>query len=980
MRKSKIPLKFWLIFIIFISVTGIWSGGYLFQLYIDAGAKKLVSLEKSGMLSHNYGYAWQQINAQKEMRKNAALINNDRKETTSKNADNSELHKINLPSLSAVAEFNHISSFDNTIRITDRNGIPLAELKTVHTSVPLSKINTILITSLLTTEDKNFYNRQKAYDYGALVRSILHAGFLALETFRMHPPRGCSTIQMQVARFLLMKYDSRGYAWTEKSVSRKLTELKLAQALGLVYSKDEILTFYANHCVSAGRGMVGYYDISTGLFGVSPDKLTIPQSLYCARLVKWNRQVPRKIIQQIKVNLPDLADKFHWDKKQQQKIIVQLDSMKFLQAVSSIGKNSFLLDYANEYLHRICQMKGMRRDELAQLDIANPESRIRLYGNATIQLTIDYRLQKLLEKTVSQRGFAQDTCISTDTFMGGHNSKKNHSVAGQYYAYVIMDSKTHKILAYRSTDLLGSRLRSLMTNRYPNGSSVAKPIIYALAYDQEIYKPSDMEADDQEIPDTCRWSRNYFYNQNKVPVGMTYLNLFDTAGYQVRNHNWKFDGYDFMFNHLANSNNILAVETMYRLDTDLKTENQRSRRMRELLDRLGRKDLLSLSNITGPQLYSSIVSVCRDTVYSDEKLAGNYSIALGTLELSLYEQLQMFNILYDNTLMVSPASHPSLFIKSVELADENIKFKDDIKQVSVFSNLQKIAPVYLALHKRLISNPSDNLGIYDICENNGVLSNFAKSGTTDDVIRPFDSGITDEKLTNYGLWNAVLRLRLTKDTMIAMIEHDTLIKSGNHSKIEYDSIPLQEDLDITLACIGECNTRYTGERDGKSLHGYVSKELLKNFGIPCTTGYYRNYEEELVSRTPDKVRYAVSKDPNLSFISRAILKLQTATGEKSSVNEVQFELVQSENKLCLRGKHLRRMQKFALYLGDDAKRYLEYIGKLKKPLSENEAREIVTQIMSLQTENRMVRNDLDNACKSLLKSIDQINDKSTRSN
>lgn len=978
MQKSKIHLKFLLFVLIFIAIAGIWGGGYLFQLYIDAGAQKLVTLEKSGMLSHTYGYAWQQINAQKEMKRNAVLISNWSKETTSINTDKTELHRVNLPSLSAVSEFNHISSFDNTIRITDRNGIPLAELKTVHTSVPLSKINNILITSLLTTEDRNFYTRQKAYDYGALVRSILHAGVLSLETFRIHSPRGSSTIQMQVARFLLMKYDSRGYAWTEKSISRKLTELKLAQALGLVYTKNEILTFYANHCVSAGRGLVGYYDISTGLFGTPPDRLTIPQSLYCARLVKWNRQVPQKIIQQIKVNLPELADKFHWDKQQQKKLIAQLDSMKFLQASSGIGKNSFLLDYANEYLRRICQQKGMSRDELSQLDIANPESRIRLYGNATIQLTIDYRLQKLLEKTVNLRGFAQDTC-KADISKSSLNGKENRSVEGQYYAYVIMDSKTHKILAYCSTDLLGSRLRSLMTNRYPNGSSVAKPIIYALAYDQDIYKPSDMEADDQEVPDSFRWHRRYFYNQNKEPVGMTYLNVFDTAGYQVRNHNWKFDGYDFLFNHLANSNNILAVETMYRLDTDLKGENQRSRAMNELLGRLGRKDLLSQSNISGPQLYSSIVSTFRDSVCSDEKLAGNYSIALGTLELSLYEQLQLFNVLYDNTLMISPASHPSLFVKNVELADENIKFKDDIKQVSVFSNLQKIAPVYLALHKRLISNPSDNLDMYDICDNNGVLSNFAKSGTTDDVIRSFNSSTTDEKLTNYGLWNAVLRLRLTKNNLLEMIQQDTLIRLGNHSMVDYDSVPLQEDVDITLACIGECNTHYTGERDGKSLHGYVSRELLKNFGIPCTTGYYRQYEEELVTRTPDRVRYAVSKDPNLSFISRAILKLQTATGEKSSVNEVQFEVMESEKKLCLRGKHLRRMQRFALYLGDDAKRYLEYVGKLKKPLPVNEARVVVTQIMSLQTENRMVRDDLDSACKSLLKSIDEINDKSIRS-
>jgi hypothetical protein len=518
-----------------------------------------------------------------------------------------------------------------------------------------------------------------------------------------------------------------------------------------------------------------------------------------------------------------------------------------------------------------------------------------------------------------------------------------------------------------------------LTNRYPNGSSVAKPLIYALAYDQDVYKPSEMTSDEQEIPDTCPWSRNVFYNKNREPLGMTYHNIHDTAGYLVRNHNRKFDGYDFLYNHLANSNNILAVETIYRLNTDLTVDNHRSRQMKELLQRLGRKELFSLSNITGPQVYASIVSALRDTVYSEDKLAENYSIALGTLELSLYEQLHMFNTLYDNTLVISPASHPSLFIKNVELADEKISFKDDLKQVSLFSDKRKILPVYLALHKRLSSNPSDNLEMFDICDNTEVMSNYAKSGTTDDVIRPFDSGTTDEKRTNYGLWNAVLRLRLKKSDLLEMIQHDSLIRQGYRTEFENDSIPVQEDIDITLACIGECNTRYTGERDGKSLHGYVSRELLKSFGIPCTTGYYRQYEEELINSTPDKVRYAVNKDPNLSFISRAILKLQTASRGNASVDEVQFELVQSEEKLCLRGKSLKKMQRFAFYLGDDARDYLDYIGKLKKPLDAGDAREIVMQIMSLKTENRMVRNDLDNACKSLLKSIDEMNDKSKRS-
>ena len=283
--------------------------GFLLQFYIDSGAKKLLKLEKQGKLSHEYGYVWQEINANREMKQAASSITTGN-DIIAKNYTEENRNNLDIPSLAAVKELNSIKSLHKTIRINDRNRVPLAELRTTHTSAKLTELNDILLKSLLTTEDKHFYTRKKAYDYNALLRATINAGLLSLRTMKLHYPRGSSTIHMQAARFLLMKYDSRGYAYAEKSISRKIKELKLAQALRLLYTNDEVLTLYVNHCVSAGRGMVGYHDISMGLFGVSPDKLNIPQSLYLARLVKWNRQVPKKIIRQIKASLPVACAEF----------------------------------------------------------------------------------------------------------------------------------------------------------------------------------------------------------------------------------------------------------------------------------------------------------------------------------------------------------------------------------------------------------------------------------------------------------------------------------------------------------------------------------------------------------------------------------------------------------------------------------------------------------------------------------------------
>ncbi len=112
------------------------------------------------------------------------------------------------------------------------------------------------------------------------------------------------------------------------------------------------------------------------------------------------------------------------------------------------------------------------------------------------------------------------------------------------------------------------------------------------------------------------------------------------------------------------------------------------------------------------------------------------------------------------------------------------------------------------------------------------LTNFAKSGTSDDVLRPFNADVTSSQRTNYGLWNATIRIDL--------------------SRLRGNAEP--DERDITIACIGECNTRYTGARDGKTLHKFISRDLLQKAGTKCPVGFYRQYEDYLIRVTPDSVK------------------------------------------------------------------------------------------------------------------------------
>jgi hypothetical protein len=168
------------------------------------------------------------------------------------------------------------------------------------------------------------------------------------------------------------------------------------------------------------------------------------------------------------------------------------------------------------------------------------------------------------------------------------------------------------------------------------------------------------------------------------------------------------------------------------------------------------------------------------------------------------------------------------------------------------------------MHKRLISNRADGLSSFDVefkaesapfigdslntdeyFQLSTPLSNFAKSGTTDDIIRPFNVDKSSKKRTNYGLWNAVIRIDLSK-------------LAGKSDTVE--------PVDLTVACIGEGNVKYTGARDGKTLHKFLTAGLLKKAGIPVKRGYFNRYEQYIRQITPETENCGMIERPDSSAV------------------------------------------------------------------------------------------------------------------
>jgi hypothetical protein len=831
-------------------------GQNAFNRYFDRWGNKLVELEKRGLLSKKFGAAWQDIIKEQAMEQAAhRLLGAD---TSSRRDTTLVVDGVSVndyPSLSIIAKLNAVQNYSNEIRITDRRDRDIARIRTNHLRAKISEFPPALITALVAAEDGMFWKNKTGVEYGSIVRSVLSGVLHSAATFSFSSPRGTSTITQQVAKLFISDIDAAGHRRASKTMDRKLREMRLASALRKMYKPEEILEVYVNHCITSDNGLIGCKDIARALFDKDLKDLSDAQCVYLARSVKWGRNVKSKIIRQCGLDMPRIGKAMKWDAAKQKKTLVEIQSLTFKKLRQIATDFGPLVDCANEFWLQTLRKNGASDNQCADMNIVDPNSLIRKKGNLIIRLSIDLALQRELEKLVNARGFGPDSVA----LMSG----KPILISGQYFAYSIMDSKSGRLLAYFSKDRIGSRLSGLMRNRTPNGSSTAKPIFNALMFDLGVFQPYTKWNDSVEVREDVPWQRAFRIEKGKV-VGALFLHsAVRGKAYEVHNHGDVFYGCQYVFDQLNVSNNILGVETVYRLNRKLfNLDGSISKEAFSLVQffyRIGAfdriKDELGMSSVTGVRVYKELARIAGVEVDSAESGTRHipisdslYSVALGTLELTLYEQMHLFNVLYDNDLIDRPADHQSLVLDNIVLNGDTVDLNDTIKRCHPFGDLANLRPTYLGMHKRLAFG--DGLDAYDIAAPSdssgqdqdaafdpaafplpGPASNFAKSGTTDDVIKPFNKSLKSGKKTNYGVWNAVIRVDMSKFG-------------------EAGSAPDRDIRDITIACIGECNEKFTGPRDGKTLHKFLTKGLLLRAGVTSPNGYFGRYESYIKRVTP----------------------------------------------------------------------------------------------------------------------------------
>jgi 1A family penicillin-binding protein len=158
--------------------------------------------------------------------------------------------------------------------VLDRAGRRLGRLAYVRrVNLPLSRVPRRLRAAFIATEDRRFYHHG-----GVDWRSVGRAVFRNLSSVSFR--EGFSTITMQVVRNAFLPNFS-----TQRSLGRKLIELRLAHRLESTLTKQQILETYLN-IIYLGNGTYGVEAASRDLFGKSVGRLSLAEAATLAGLAK----------------------------------------------------------------------------------------------------------------------------------------------------------------------------------------------------------------------------------------------------------------------------------------------------------------------------------------------------------------------------------------------------------------------------------------------------------------------------------------------------------------------------------------------------------------------------------------------------------------------------------------------------------------------------------------------------------------------
>ncbi|MDE6200915.1 MAG: penicillin-binding protein [Clostridiales bacterium] len=169
-------------------------------------------------------------------------------------------------------DLDKLTTYSRSVTLLDAFGNPIDDavyFGNNNISVDIDSLPEHTLNAFIAIEDKRYYTHH-GVDYkrmaSALVSNIKSGGF----------NQGASTITQQLIK--------NTHLSNEKTLNRKISEIRLARKLERVYSKRQILESYLN-VLYFGSGIRGLGTASRVMFGKSASELTLAQSAALASII-----------------------------------------------------------------------------------------------------------------------------------------------------------------------------------------------------------------------------------------------------------------------------------------------------------------------------------------------------------------------------------------------------------------------------------------------------------------------------------------------------------------------------------------------------------------------------------------------------------------------------------------------------------------------------------------------------------------------
>lgn len=370
--------------------------------------------------------------------------------------------------------------------ILDRNG---TSLYTIHGEenreyVPYDKISPHIVNATISIEDSGFWTHH-GFDFGGIAKAVLN------KVFSIGEARGGSTITQQYAK--------NAFLTTEKSIIRKIRELILAVKIEQKYDKKKILELYLNE-IPYGNNAYGIQKAAETYFGKNAADLTIAESAILAGIP----QLPSYYNPYGNQGHSRLNKTFSPEEIEKRDIQKESDLEENEYTFGLLGKSVALDDKRNVYiggrvdsvLKRMEQFGYITKKEKDEAWKETQEIQFRPYrdsvraphfvfyvkeilekkygkevlenGGLKVYTTIDWNLQQLAEKTILERGDANE---------------KNYKASDA--AALFIDPRNGQILTMVGSrdyfnDAIAGKVNVTTRPRLPG--SAFKPFVYAQAF------------------------------------------------------------------------------------------------------------------------------------------------------------------------------------------------------------------------------------------------------------------------------------------------------------------------------------------------------------------------------------------------------------------------------------------------------------------------------------------------------------------